>query len=288
VSEHQTYEFLAVDQPLTSAQQKALRAISSRAEISSTRLYNEYDFGDFRGDPEQLMERYFDAHLYTANWGDRRLMLRIPRGAVDLKVARRYCVSDDAKAVHTKKHLVLDLFARNEGDETWDAPALATLARMREELMQGDLRPLYLAWLLCAQEDESVLEEPPDVPAGLKNLTGPQREFAEFFLFEQRLLSDAAKRSANLLEKIAPVAAKAIRPSAKLSQAAVRKAFEGEWRFIAPLDRVRGRRSRPGPRADALGLPHRWELPVPRRPRGARLPLRRARRAAVRGVDLGG
>jgi hypothetical protein len=34
------------------------------------------------------MERYFDAFLYLANWGTRRLMFRFPRALLDAEVAR--------------------------------------------------------------------------------------------------------------------------------------------------------------------------------------------------------
>jgi len=37
---------------------------------------NTYQFGDFRGRPAQALEQYFDAMLYLANWGTRRLMFR--------------------------------------------------------------------------------------------------------------------------------------------------------------------------------------------------------------------
>jgi hypothetical protein len=66
VSEYQYYDFRALDRPLTQRQQSALRTLSSRAEITSTSFTNSYDFGDFRGEPLQLMERYFDAFLYLA------------------------------------------------------------------------------------------------------------------------------------------------------------------------------------------------------------------------------
>ena len=89
MSEYQYYEFLAVDRPLTEAQRAQLRALSTRAEITATRFTNEYQWGDFKGDPQKMMERYFDAHLYFANWGTRRLMLRVPRTALDTGIAQR-------------------------------------------------------------------------------------------------------------------------------------------------------------------------------------------------------
>jgi hypothetical protein len=87
VSEYQYYEFRALDRRLTAEQQQRLRSLSSRAEISATRLANEYSFGDFRGDPGRLLEEYFDAYLYAANWGTRGLVVgNADRGARDRPV----------------------------------------------------------------------------------------------------------------------------------------------------------------------------------------------------------
>ena len=69
MSEYQYYEFLALDKALTDQQRAELRELSSRAEITATRFVNEYHYGDFRGSPEKLMELYYDAFLYLANWG---------------------------------------------------------------------------------------------------------------------------------------------------------------------------------------------------------------------------
>src|SRR5262245_41494990 len=55
-----------------------LRSISTRAEITPTRFWNEYQWGDLKADPAELLARYFDVHLYFANWGTRRLMFRLP------------------------------------------------------------------------------------------------------------------------------------------------------------------------------------------------------------------
>ena len=51
MSEYQYYEFLALDKPLTNEQRAELRKLSSRAEITATRFVNEYNYGDFRGNP---------------------------------------------------------------------------------------------------------------------------------------------------------------------------------------------------------------------------------------------
>ncbi len=44
MSEYQCYELVALDRPLTAKAE--LRAISTRAEISTTRFWNEYQWGD--------------------------------------------------------------------------------------------------------------------------------------------------------------------------------------------------------------------------------------------------
>ena len=68
MSEYQYYEFQAIDRPLDETDLKALRNLSSRAQITATSFTNHYEWGDFKGSPRKLMERWFDLHLYLANW----------------------------------------------------------------------------------------------------------------------------------------------------------------------------------------------------------------------------
>ena len=96
MSEHQYYEFQAVDRPLDTAEQAELRALSTRARITATGFVNHYDWGDFKGDPRRLMERYFDLFLYFANWGTRRLSLRPPARLIDIVALERFCPDDEA------------------------------------------------------------------------------------------------------------------------------------------------------------------------------------------------
>ena len=79
MSEFQYYEFVAIDRPLSATAQKRLRAITTRVMITSTRLVNTYGWGNFKADPRDLVARHFDVFLDDANWGTRRLMLRVPR-----------------------------------------------------------------------------------------------------------------------------------------------------------------------------------------------------------------
>src|SRR5438105_15755933 len=107
MSEYQYYEFQAIDRPLDERAMAALRSITSRADITPTSLVNVYHFGDFKGNPDRLMDQYFDAHLYVANGGTRRLMRRLPARSFSLSSAKPYCGPDVWKARATTEHGVL-------------------------------------------------------------------------------------------------------------------------------------------------------------------------------------
>jgi hypothetical protein len=203
VSEYQYYEFLAVDRPLTEAQRAQLRSLSTRAEITATRFTNDYQWGDFRGDPRKMMEQYFDAHLYFANWGTRRLMLRVPRAALDTKTAGQYFYGDTAASFTvTGEHLIIDLYADREPDDYWEEiPDLGSMVGVRSELIAGDGRLLYLVWLFAVQHDEVDDEatEPP-VPAGLAELSAPLEAVVEFLEIDEDLINIAVEASPDLGE----------------------------------------------------------------------------------------
>ena len=209
MSEYQYYEFLAIDRPLDAEQVAQVRALSTRARISPTSFINEYQWGDFRGDPRALMERYYDAHLYFANWGTHTLMLRLPETLLNLATAQRYCDTDASSAHAAAGNVILALSSQDEGgEEDWEdgGPGpLAALIGVRAELAAGDLRPLYLAWLAALSageygdlsdldDDDDPMREPP-VPAGLNQLTAAQQTLAAFLRVDPDILAAAAETS---------------------------------------------------------------------------------------------
>ncbi|MFL6052500.1 MAG: hypothetical protein ACJ72W_06225 [Actinoallomurus sp.] len=206
MSECQYYEFLAVDRPLDERQQTEVRALPTRARITATSFTNEYHWGDFRGDPRAMMERYYDAHLYLTNWGAHQVMLRLPRTFLDLKAVEQYRVDPHVAAWTTREHLILDLTSEDEGGDWVEGAedSLSAIVGVRSELAAGDLRPLYLAWLAgygTWERDEDAFDydaedelEPP-VPAGLSSLTAPQRALADFLRLDADLLTVAAQTS---------------------------------------------------------------------------------------------
>lgn len=213
MSAYQYYEFLAADRPLDERAQAAVRSLSTRARITATSFVNEYHWGDFHGNPRQLVERYYDAHLYLANWGTRHVMLRVPRTVLDLDVAEQYRVGNQVTVWTTGKHLILSLTSDAE-EESWDyepQASLASIVGVRSELAAGDHRALYLAWLAGYalwergesdyhgdEHDEDGENgdglEPP-VPPGLRTLTAPQRALADFLRLDENLLAVAAEAS---------------------------------------------------------------------------------------------
>ncbi|MFI5840014.1 hypothetical protein ACIA8K_09935 [Catenuloplanes sp. NPDC051500] len=204
MSEYQYYEFVAVDRPLTARRQAALRAISTRAEITTTSFTNYYNYGSFKGDERALMSTYFDAHLYLALWGTRQLMFRLPVTALDPATAIRY----NASSFKTRTHVVIDLvFQDEEGEvelESEGGGLLGAITPARAGLLAGDLRLLYLGWLLDVQLMRLDDDEPePPVPAGLDRLDGPLTAAAAFLRLDPDLLTVAATGSAARAEPTA-------------------------------------------------------------------------------------
>lgn len=157
MSEYRYYEFCTVDKPLTAAQLKRLRALSTRAAISSTSVVNTYQWGDFKGDPSRLMEQMFDAFLYWANWGTRRFQVRLPDSLASLKRIKPYCVRPFAKVRAHGKDLILEFDAEEIYDDYSDGEEddwMGSLLPLREDLLRGDYRCLYLAWLRSVQAEE--------------------------------------------------------------------------------------------------------------------------------------
>jgi hypothetical protein len=198
MSTYQYYEFRAVDRPLTSAEQGALRKLSTRADITSTRFVNVYNYGDFGGDPDRLMERYFDAFVYLASWGSRELQLRLPRGLFDPALVRPYLREDVLSVRTTSEHVILKFHVAEEDEGGWTEGEgwLDSLLPVRELLLSGDLRALYIGWLAGGSWDEeegSDVQPEPPVPPGLRESSKTLRALADFFFVPRSLLAAAAK-----------------------------------------------------------------------------------------------
>jgi hypothetical protein len=132
----------------------ALRALSTRATITPVSFANEYNWGNFKGDPEKLMRYYFDAHVYVANWMTAIFMVRLPIEALTKETATAVAAPYMLEIKATREHWIVtwsleesenyDRFGMEDG-RGW----MARLAPVRDELLRGNLRSLYIGWLLA-------------------------------------------------------------------------------------------------------------------------------------------
>ena len=200
MSEYQYYDFKAIDRALTKSEAAELRAISTRAVITSTSFTNHYEWGDLKANPLKLLEKYFDAFVYVANWGTRELYLRLPLKLIDLKLFRTMLPGEAAHMHSAGEYAIVAFESEVEADD-WDDGTgwMGSLMSLRSDLLRGDLRCLYLGWLHSVEsEDISAEAIEPAVPDGLNELSAPVESLIEFLGIDEDLVRVAAAVSAPL------------------------------------------------------------------------------------------
>ncbi len=261
MSEYQYYEFQAIDTPLTRAHMDELRKVSSRARITPSTFVNEYHWGDFKGNPDRWIETYFDAFVYVANWGTRRLMFRLPCEARAAATWAGSNVKIRASGVYT----IISLYFQNDSGD-WYAEEggewLSSLIPLRADLLAGDYRCLYLGWLTAlelGELDDSDLEPP--VPPGLGVLNESLESLADFFRVGEDLIAAAAEQSAEL-------APRTLSPEAVAAWVAALPAREKDTLIASLLDgsdRNSSTRLRQRALDEILGAPDGDRSEIPRR-----------------------
>ncbi|MCG8584468.1 MAG: hypothetical protein MI757_07145 [Pirellulales bacterium] len=202
MSEYQFIAFQAVDRPLTDRELEFAEGQSTRAEITRWSFTNEYHFGDFHGDADGLLRGGYDVHLHYANFGIRKIALHLPGGLPFAKpVWSRYV---DRARLRWKKDpkghggiVTVDPFHESgEIHEIWSPDEyIEDFVEIRNLLVGGDLRALYVLWL-CAAGDEYLdpnEEIEPPVPHGLAELAKSSAALLEFFGVDQLILDAAAE-----------------------------------------------------------------------------------------------
>ena len=200
MSTYQYVYFAAVDRALSDKQLEYMSRQSTRAEVTRWQFKNEYHYGDFRGNAPEMMRRGYDVHLHYANYGVRTLMFRLPLGlpmtqakfkAFELK----YCIEwkKDSRGKGGALSIAPESDAGDYDEDYFDFDRLVTmLPKIRESLIAGDLRPLYLAWLACVYDEDA--KEPP-VPGGLKKLPVELKQMCEFYAISDDIVAAAAKNA---------------------------------------------------------------------------------------------
>ncbi len=203
MSEFQRIVFRAIDGPVSDKNLEYMRRQSSRAEITPWSFDNEYHFGDFRGNAVEMLRRGYDLHFHYANFGIRTLLIRLPHGLPDFEAAKPYLGKDALRLLRDKEGpggilAVEPFYESGELEELWELDEIVDrLVPLRAEILDGDLRPLYLAHLAIACDGEHDPEETKEapVPAGLGKLTDAQRALAELYGLGDSLIAAAAQGS---------------------------------------------------------------------------------------------
>ncbi len=178
MSEYQYYEFVAVDGPISDEGLRYAEGCSSRADVSRVHWRNQYNFGDFGGSVERLLQ-YYDAHFYIANWGTVRFAVALPEGVLDRDAVQPYVRGheqyENTLTIKRNGARTIVWWERNEEDGwgwTEGEGLISRLVGIREELMRRDYRALFLGWLADFRPDDwrdprdSAVLVPP-IPAGL-------------------------------------------------------------------------------------------------------------------------
>jgi len=148
MSEYQYYKFERLDGYLDAKSCKALRAISSRADISTTSFQVYYHYSSLKAETYEVMLKHFDIGFYYANWGSIEAYIKLPAGTIPDELLG---FSRDGLYVHQSDEWQLLIFSIEEYYEYFDDENaddfFQYLAGLRNELMQGDWRIVYFMWL---------------------------------------------------------------------------------------------------------------------------------------------
>jgi hypothetical protein len=270
MSEYQYFEFQSLDRPLTADQQAAMRRISHQVNLTPVRACFTFTAGSFKAEPSSVLAQNFDAMIHLTGWGDKRLMFRFPASLLDLEQVKPYVDPLGQRVTWSARGevVLLDLAFRRDPGVGWIEAErwLPSLAPLRADLLRGDFRVLYLAWLksLTPEDAEDATLEPP-VPAGLGDLPPQLEAFLELFEVDPYLLEVASQASQEIPSSVEP----GVLPPCGLSEAAARRAIEALPRYEADAFLLRVARGEP--LADVALLRRLVELAGP--PTGA-LPLR--------------
>jgi hypothetical protein len=137
-------------------------------------------------------------------------MFRFPKGLIDEADIEPYCVDEYISFETIGDYQVLDLDFNPEDSGWMEAEgSLSDFIRLRADILDGDYRLLYLAWLKAmtfygVPDDDEYDEDDPDSPAydreppippGLKKLSPALQSFVHVFEIDPFLVQAAAEVS---------------------------------------------------------------------------------------------
>ncbi|EPJ46827.1 MAG: hypothetical protein OFPII_17560 [Osedax symbiont Rs1] len=188
MSEYQYYEFRTCDQSLSSVQRSELRAISSRAQITNNRFMNEYHWGSLKATPSEMLQQYFDVGLYLSNFGCADFYIKIPQQAIPSKTLALFSLENVFSYHAYANHWIL-CFSLPECDDYLEPDddiyhKLEELTSIREELIKGDYRSLYIPIMAYLTHDNSAEIAIAKLDLSLASYSTAQQSLIELLLVD--------------------------------------------------------------------------------------------------------
>ncbi len=215
MSEYQYYEFRTIGRTLSEKERKEVDKWSSHGNTTNTSFSVTYNYGDFRYNPSDCLNSHFDAFLYITNYGNLQIGFKFLTELIDQAAIEPYCVRNRIELLVKGNYTLLMLdFSTEDSEDFWiDGEVyLAQLLPLYDQLLNGDYRFLYIAWLHAntlsnynddyyyedededEDNDDNDIAEPP-IPANLQKLDSANIAFCNLLNIDEDIVSVAATKS---------------------------------------------------------------------------------------------
>jgi hypothetical protein len=184
MSEYQYYEFCKINSPLTAEARKEMCLLSSRAKITTHGAFYVYNYGDFRGNPKELLSKYFDVFFYISNWGCIRLIFKYSPEEIDVTELKKYNTKHVINCIEQDQHVLLDIDFTNKNGFGWveGEGMLPNLLPLYDEIKFGNYRFLQLITHASQKNDNTLL-----VNNSILALSSAQEAFFKYAEIDQKI-----------------------------------------------------------------------------------------------------
>lgn len=127
------YEFCSIKNPIYKNAREDMDSLSSRANVSTHGASYVYNYGNFPGDPKELLLKYFDVFFYICNYGTIQLIFKYKIGQVNIEELKKYDIKHVISCTQHDKNILLEIYINKEEGFGWT----------EGEGLLADLLPLY-------------------------------------------------------------------------------------------------------------------------------------------------
>jgi hypothetical protein len=114
-------------------------------------LHDHYGWRELKANPSGLLEKYFDAFVYVANWGTHEFYIRLPQGSVDYELLEAMVPGESLRVGKTATFVIVEFAFESESDGEDDGTRwMASRIPLSSDLLRGDLRCVLSAASPCA------------------------------------------------------------------------------------------------------------------------------------------